>query len=104
MDTATFVLILIVTGALTGWLAPAVVNSRRPYGLGGDLIAGIVTLLVLGLAEWLWILPALRITGTFAVLFAIGDSFAGALVVLWLMRKIKPAQPVRRPIPKNEPH
>jgi uncharacterized membrane protein YeaQ/YmgE (transglycosylase-associated protein family) len=103
MNTTSLVLILIATGALTGWLAPAVVNSRRPYGLGGDLVASVVTLLVLGLVEWLWILPALRITGTFAVLFAIGDPFAGALVVLWLMRKIKPAQPARRQIPKNEP-
>ena len=104
MNITILVLILIATGVLTGWLAPAIVNSRRPYGLGGDLVAGVVTLLVLGVVEWLWILPALRITGIFAVLFAIGDPFAGALVVLWLMRKIKPAQPVRRQIPKNEPH
>ena len=93
MGTTVITIILAVVGLLTGWLAPAVVKSRRPYGMAGDIIVSVLIMVVLGLAEWLWILPALNFTGWLAIVATIGDPFFAALIVLWLMRKIKPAEP-----------
>ena len=95
MGTAVIAIILVVVGLLTGWLAPAVVKSRRPYGVAGDIVVSVLIMVALGLVEWLWILPALNITGWLAIVATIGDPVGLALIVLWLMRKIKPAEPTR---------
>jgi hypothetical protein len=81
--------ILIVIGALTGLGIPLVAKSPRPYGLMGDVVLSVLSMLVTGLAEWLFILPALNFTGWLAIVAAIGDPWFLALFVLWLMRRIK---------------
>lgn len=95
---AIFVLaiVLAIIGVLTGWLAPMVVNSRRPYGMGGDIAAGLVVMVVLGLIEWVWIIPLFNFPGWLNLAATIGDPFVLALIVLWLMRKIKPDVPAHR--------
>ncbi|MFQ5595095.1 MAG: hypothetical protein ACE5HA_13195 [Anaerolineae bacterium] len=96
MGIAVLAIILAIIGVLTGWLAPMVVSSRRPYGMGGDIIACVLTMLAVGLPEWLWIMPALNFGGWIKWAGTIGDPFVLALIVLWLMRKIKPAEPAGR--------
>ena len=81
--------ILLVVGVLTGWGIPLAAKSSRPYGLLGDVLASALTMLVLGLAEWVFILPALGITGWMAMAIAIGEPWFLALIVLWLMRRVK---------------
>ena len=81
--------ILVVVGLLTGWGIPLAAKSSRPYGLLGDLLASTLTMLVLGLAEWVFILPALGSTGWLKLVITIGDPWFLALIVLWLMRRIK---------------
>ena len=96
MGTTVIAILLFVIGLLTGLIAPALVKSRRPYGVAGDAIASILVMLVFGLLEWVWLLPALNFTGWIAIAAAIGDPFFGALLVLWLMRKIKPAPAIEQ--------
>jgi hypothetical protein len=81
--------ILLVVGLLTGWGMPLAVKSSRPHGLSGDLMVSILTMLVLGLIEWILILPAMGITGWLAIAAAIGDPWGLALILLWLMRRVK---------------
>ena len=81
--------LLIVIGLLTGWGIPLAAKSSRPYGLRGDLLASALTMLVVGLAEWVFILPALGSTGWLALVIAVGDPWFLALIVLWLMRRVK---------------
>jgi hypothetical protein len=81
--------VLLVIGVLTGWGIPLVAKSPRPYGLMGDILASVLSMLVWGLAAWIVVLPALNFTGWLAIVAAIGDSWGLALVVLWLMRRIK---------------
>lgn len=81
--------ILLVIGVLSGWGIPLAAKSSRPYGLLGDILASILTLVVLGLVEWVLILPALGITGWLAIVAAIGDPLVLALIILWLMRRVK---------------
>lgn len=81
--------LLIVIGAVSGWGIPLAVKSQRPYGLWGDILASTLSMLVTGLAEWLFLLPALGITGWLAIGIAVGDPWGLALLVLWLMRRVK---------------
>lgn len=81
--------VLLIIGILTGWGIPLAVKSQRPYALVGDILASVLSMLAWGLTAWLFVLPALNFTGWLAIVAAIGDSWGLALVVLWLMRRIK---------------
>jgi uncharacterized membrane protein YeaQ/YmgE (transglycosylase-associated protein family) len=96
MGIAILAIVLAIIGVLVGWLAPAVVNSRRPYGMGGDIIACLIIMVVVGVIEWQWIMPLFNFPGWVNLSAAIGDPFVLSLIVLWLMRKIKPAVPEGR--------
>lgn len=80
---------LLIIGVVTGWGIPLAVKSERPYGLWGDILASVLSMLIWGLAAWVFVLPALGLTGWVAIIAAIGDSWGLALLVLWLMRRIK---------------
>jgi uncharacterized membrane protein YeaQ/YmgE (transglycosylase-associated protein family) len=89
---AILIPILVIVGVLTGWLAPRIFKSRPPYGLGVDIVASVICMVGLGVPEWLWILPALGMgfeSGWLRLVATIGDSFSLALIVLWLLRKIR---------------
>ncbi len=88
---AILVPILVIVGVLTGWLAPMLFKSKPPYGLGVDIAASVLCMVVLGVPEWLWILPAFGMgfeSGWLRLAAAVGDPFVLALIVLWLLRKI----------------
>jgi len=90
MGALIILLILwIILGVLSGWLVPKLFKSKPPYGLAADILACTVSIILLGLVEWLWLLPALKFTGALKLAAAIGDPWGLGLVVLWLIRKIK---------------
>jgi uncharacterized membrane protein YeaQ/YmgE (transglycosylase-associated protein family) len=84
-------ILFVIVGLMIGWLLPAAFKSRRPYGLSGDLIASVASMLVFGVLEWFWLLDAIGLSHPVWVkmLFAVIDSAFGAAIVLWIMRKIK---------------
>jgi uncharacterized membrane protein YeaQ/YmgE (transglycosylase-associated protein family) len=81
----------IVVIILIGWLVPAAFKSRRPYGLGGDLIASVAAMLVFGILEWFWLLDAIGLSHPLwlKLLIALIDSAFGAAIVLWIIRRVK---------------
>jgi len=81
--------LLTVVGLVTGWRIPLAAKSSRPYGLMGDVVASALTMLVVGVAEWAFILPALGSKGWTALAIAVGDPWFLALIVLRLMRLVK---------------
>jgi hypothetical protein len=81
--------VLLVAGILTGWGIPLAAKSQRHYGLTGDILASVLSMLAWGLVAWIVVLPALGITGWLKIAAAIGDPWGLALVVLWLMRRIR---------------
>ena len=82
-------LVWIVGGALIGWGVPKLFKSEPPYGLAVDLLASILAAVLLGVAEWAWILPALGFTGPLKLGTALVDPLGLSLIVLWLLRRAK---------------
>jgi hypothetical protein len=93
MDIAILAIILAIVGVLAGWLVPLAFGGRRPYGLATDISACVLVMLVLGLVEYIWIMPLFNFAGWVDWLASIGDPLAVALIVLWVMRKMSPEVP-----------
>ncbi|MGD8465128.1 MAG: hypothetical protein PVI09_14780 [Anaerolineae bacterium] len=93
MDRGT-IIIVGVTGVLalvSGWLIPVLFKSRRPLGLGGDLLVCLIPAVVLSYVEWNWLLPAIGFSkqGWISIAAAIGDPLGLGWICLWLLRKVK---------------
>ncbi|MFQ6058257.1 MAG: hypothetical protein ACE5MB_05165 [Anaerolineae bacterium] len=82
-------IIWILFGALIGWGVPKLFRSEPPYGLWGDILACVLSAVVLGLLEWIWILPAFGFTGWLKLAAALGDPLGLALIMLWILRRVK---------------
>jgi hypothetical protein len=79
------ILIVVVAGLL-----PILFKSRRPFGLGGDILVCLVVTVVLAYVEWVWLLPAIGFgKGWISIAAAIGDPLVLSWICLWLMRKIR---------------
>ena len=75
-----------LVGLLLGWLADKVFKGERPKGLSGDLIAGVITAIAIGLLDW-YVIPAMGFSPTMRLLGVIFEPAIGALLVLWLIRR-----------------
>jgi hypothetical protein len=92
MSSGTVLIVAIagVLAILSGWLVPVIFKSRRPLGLGGDILVCLVPTVVLAFLEWVYVLPALGFKpGWISILAAIGDPLVLGWICLWLLRKIK---------------
>ena len=82
--------IWIIMGLGLGYYAPSIFKGERPYSLSGDLIAGLITAIVVGLLDW-FIVPMIFPTMGQAMLLLAGilEPLLSVLLVLWLMRYIR---------------
>ena len=86
MEVVILVAAMAVVGAILGWLADKIFNGERPKGLSGDLIAGMISTIAIGLLDW-YVIPAMGFSQTMALLGVIFEPAIGALLVLWLLRR-----------------
>ena len=86
--TAEGLIIILLVGAIAGWLAGVVVRGRG-FGLLGDIVVGI-----LGAFLASWLLPRMGV-GTLGLgggwIGSILFAFIGAVILLLLLRLIKRA-------------
>ena len=77
-------------GASLGYYATGTFKGDRPYGVNGDLIAGIVTAILVGLMDW-FVVPMVFPNFGQGMIFlaAILEPLLSILIVLWLIRYIK---------------
>ena len=75
--------ILLVVGALAGWLA-ALIFRGRGLGLAGNLVVGVLGSFV---GNWLFRLVGFHATTSLATFLA---ALAGALALLWLIALVRP--------------
>ena len=86
MAVVYVVVAMTVVGLLLGWLADKIFKGERPKGLSGDLIAGVITAVAIGLLDW-YVIPAMGFSSTMRLLGVIFEPAIGALIVLWLIRR-----------------
>jgi uncharacterized membrane protein YeaQ/YmgE (transglycosylase-associated protein family) len=83
--TLESILIVLLVGAVAGWLAGLIVRGAG-FGLIGDIIIGIVGALI---AHWLF--PKLGIRLGAGILRSILDATVGAVILLLIIRLIRRA-------------
>lgn len=81
MSLIGFIVWLII-GGLAGFVAGNVMKAKRPYGVVGDVLLGIVGGIVGGVLLTLVGLGANGLIGSFVT------AFIGAVALIWIVRKI----------------
>jgi uncharacterized membrane protein YeaQ/YmgE (transglycosylase-associated protein family) len=77
------ILIILLVGAIAGWLAGLIVRGAG-FGLIGDIIIGIVGAFIAG-----WLLPRLGIHIMSGIVGAIIDATIGAVILLLVIRLLR---------------
>lgn len=88
MDFILLIAAMIIVGLVAGWIGGLIWKDNRPYGVQGDYIIAIVTAVVFGLLDW-YLIPALGFSDTLKWLGIATEPLLGALLVLWLARRVK---------------
>ncbi len=86
MDILILVVAMIAVGAVLGWLADKIFKGDRPKGVQGDILAAILTTVIVGLLDW-FVIPLMGFSSTMKLLGVIFEPALGAVLVLWLMRR-----------------
>ncbi len=90
MDLIVMVVIWVVIGLLMGLLAGSIWKGVRPIGEARDYLLSIAASAVTGLIGWyIMPLPPFNITGAMRFAIVIIEPALVALLVLWLVRKLK---------------
>jgi uncharacterized membrane protein YeaQ/YmgE (transglycosylase-associated protein family) len=79
------ILIILLVGAIAGWLAGLIVRGAG-FGLIGDIIIGIVGAFIAG-----WLMPRLGIHIMSGIVGAIINATIGAVILLLVIRLVRRA-------------
>jgi uncharacterized membrane protein YeaQ/YmgE (transglycosylase-associated protein family) len=85
MSSLTAFIVMLIVGAIAGWLA-GVIMKGGGYGLIGDIVIGILGAVVGG-----WILRALGITLGGGFIGAVIVALIGAIILILIVRVVKRA-------------
>ena len=88
MDLLILVVAMVAVGLIIGWLGGPIWKGKRPYGVWNDYLAAVITAIVVGLMDWYFI-PMLGFSNSMKYLGIALEPALGALVILWVMRKVK---------------
>ncbi len=77
-------IVWLVIGGVAGFLAQKIMGGKSPYGVLGDVILGIAGALVGGYG-----LSLMGISGSGGLIATFIVAVVGALLILWIARKIK---------------
>lgn len=88
MEIFIVLVAMVIVGVVIGALAGPIWKNDRPYGISGDYIAAIISALVVGLLDY-YVIPAMGFSASLKWLGVALEPALGALVVLWVLRRIK---------------
>lgn len=90
MSLVILFVIWIVLGLAIGYWANSIFKGPRPYGLNGDLIISILTVILVGLGDW-YLVPMMFSTMARLWVFvaALVEPTLSALIILWAVRYFK---------------
>jgi len=86
MNVVLLIVVMVVVGLLIGWLADKIFKGDRPKGLQGDIVASVLTMVIVGLLDY-YVIPMMGFSTLMRNLGVIFEPALGALLVLWLMRR-----------------
>ena len=90
MDILIVIVAMIVVGLIVGALAGVIWKDHRPYGARGDYLIAVATCVIVGLIDWI-VIPAMGFSDTIKFLGLLFEPALSALLVLWLVRRARPA-------------
>jgi uncharacterized membrane protein YeaQ/YmgE (transglycosylase-associated protein family) len=88
MEVLFVVAVMVLVGALMGFIAGLIWKEERPIGVGGDYAVAIVSTVMMGLVDW-YLIPALGFSDTMKWMGVLIEPPLTALLVLWLIRVAK---------------
>jgi hypothetical protein len=83
-----YLVVWILLGLLVGALGGLGGKGEPPYGLAVDVGASILTMVVVGLADYA-LLPLMGYEGTLRFIAMVAEPLITVVIVLWLLRIIK---------------
>jgi uncharacterized membrane protein YeaQ/YmgE (transglycosylase-associated protein family) len=89
---ALFILVVlwIVLGVIAAALSPRIFKRPAPFGTTAEYLICVVTAVVVGfLDRWALSLPMFQFQPPLPFIVMLAESFASALLVLWILRQVK---------------
>ena len=88
MEILIVLVAMVIVGVIIGALAGPIWKTNRPLGASGDYIAAIITTVIIGLIDY-YVIPAMGFSDSLKWLGLALEPALGALLVLWIIRKVK---------------
>jgi uncharacterized membrane protein YeaQ/YmgE (transglycosylase-associated protein family) len=79
---------MVLVGLLIGAIGSLIWKENKPLGAAGDYIVAVITAIAIGLLDW-YVIPAMGFSDTMKYLGVAMEPALGALIVLWVVRKVK---------------
>jgi uncharacterized membrane protein YeaQ/YmgE (transglycosylase-associated protein family) len=84
----TLLIAMVLVGLLMGAIGSLIWQENKPLGAAGDYIVAVITAIGIGLLDW-FVIPAMGFNDTLKYLGVAIEPALGALIVLWIVRKVK---------------
>ena len=88
MTIIVVMIAMVLVGLLIGAIASLVWKDDKPLGVAGDYAVAVVVAIVVGLMDF-YVIPAMGFSDTLKWIGIATEPALGALIVLWLIRRVK---------------
>jgi uncharacterized membrane protein YeaQ/YmgE (transglycosylase-associated protein family) len=88
MTIVILLIAMVLVGLLMGAIASLIWKENKPLGAAGDYVVAVISAVLIGLLDW-YVIPAMGFSDTMKYLGVALEPALGALIVLWIVRKVK---------------
>jgi uncharacterized membrane protein YeaQ/YmgE (transglycosylase-associated protein family) len=88
MPIVILLIAMVLVGLLMGAIASLIWKENKPLGAAGDYVVAVISAVLIGLLDW-YVIPAMGFSDTMKYLGVAMEPALGALIVLWIVRKVK---------------
>ena len=88
MPIVILLIAMVLVGLLMGAIASLIWKENKPLGAAGDYVVAVISAVLIGLLDW-YVIPAMGFSDSMKYLGVALEPALGALIVLWIVRKVK---------------
>jgi uncharacterized membrane protein YeaQ/YmgE (transglycosylase-associated protein family) len=88
MEIIFLIVAMIIVGVVMSYVAGLIWKDDRPFGKQGNMVASIVTCILVGLLDW-YVIPAMGFSDTLKYVGVAIEPALGVLLVFWLIRRAR---------------